>query len=146
MQKGKIVALVMAVFLVIGSVAPVVALVTEPEETVTAPMTEPAAETTPEPEEELSSYSWDMNGDGTEEVLTFTCLDNGDEAPGVVLVETWVGDAYCLAYLEGGYGVTAAKGQEDGSVIVAYYCGDFYSHEQVETARIRYADGELTVE
>lgn len=101
--------------------------------------------------EENGVYLWDADGDGNPEHLDFSYIDNGDEAPSVMVVSLYgfITNVDTMAYIDRAYGVESLECGEDDQgpyVLVSYAQGDYYSHDHVAQCKLRLVKGELVVE
>ena len=82
-------------------------------------------------------------GSDEEKSVSVEYIDNGDEAPSVIVFTAdWDRDQQ--VYIEGGYEIIEIM-ETDDAVSLAVMCGDFYSHDTQVMYTLRVEDGILTI-
>ena len=85
---------------------------------------------------ERDHFFWDADGDGTDEEFFVSFNDNGDEAPSGIGLSARTADGTEVAgYIDGAYELLDLWAARDGGMpvlVVTYYEGDFYSHDNID--------------
>ena len=94
-------------------------------------------------------FLWDVDGDGVDEEFFVSFTDNGDDAPsGIGLTAVTAGGTEVNGYIDGAYGLLDLWAALDGGrpvLVVSYYEGDFYSHENIDVCVLSLNGDELEV-
>ncbi len=90
-------------------------------------------------------FSWDVDGDGTDETFSVTYHDNGDEAPNQIEIQG-VSSWYGSTWIDAAYSITDmyARSDDQGPYLyVDYTWGDYWGHDNPGFCEIRLQDGVL---
>lgn len=93
-------------------------------------------------------YAWDANDDGSLDRIELTYVDNGDEAPSVIVMHIQGKGVDATGVLERTYQVQSLVGDVDAEgpyLLVTYDAGDYYSHDWQAQCIVRLAGSELAV-
>ena len=98
---------------------------------------------------EDGAYLWDADGDGTRERVTVSAVDNGDEAPNVLVIRVYGDTMDVEGVIERAYGIEGIRAASDeaGPYLTLHYLeGDYYAHDHIATCMLRVAGDKLVVE
>lgn len=96
------------------------------------------------------NYSWDCDGDGSDDTILITSIDLGDEAPSYIEIEAYINGEPQVAHIDRAYQISEVRAYEgtDGTrgLAIVYYEGDYYSHDDLAACTLHWDGQDLIVE